>query len=122
MLQIENKLALAQAIGSLPMTILFVILSLSLGYIFYNLYKNSKEKTLETLETILDTNKKILTSNLEIVKKIESNIIEMKTDRKIFENHLKDHTNKITQEVEKTSTTIQKVLSYKFTGKGIKSE
>lgn len=122
MINIESKLALAQLIGSLPITFLIIVLSISIGYIFYNLYKNGREKTIDTLETILDTNKKILSSNIEIVEKIKSNIIEMQTDRKIFENHLKEHTNKITKEVEKTSNIIQKALSYKFTGKGIKSE
>lgn len=122
MIQIENKLALAQAIGSLPMTFLIVLLSVSIGYIFYNLYKNGRRETIDTLQTILETNRKILSSNIEIVEKIKSNIFEMQTDRKIFENHLKEHTQKVIQEVEKTNTTIQKVVSYKFTGKGIKSE
>lgn len=122
MIQIENKLALAQAIGSLPMTFLIVLLSVSIGYIFYNLYKNGRRETIDTLQTILETNRKILSSNIEIVEKIKSNIFEMQTDRKIFENNLKEHTQKVIQEVEKTNTTIQKVVSYKFTGKGIKSE
>lgn len=122
MIQIENKLALAQAIGSLPMTFLIVLLSISIGYIFYNLYKNGRRETIDTLQTILETNRKILSSNIEIVEKIKSNIFEMQTDRKIFESHLKEHTQKVIQEVEKANTTIQKVVSYKFTGKGIKSE
>lgn len=122
MIQIENKLALAQAIGSLPMTFLIVLLSISIGYIFYNLYKNGRRETIDTLQTILETNRKILSSNIDIVEKIKSNIFEMQTDRKIFESHLKEHTQKVIQEVEKANTTIQKVVSYKFTGKGIKSE
>lgn len=122
MLQIESKLALSQLIGSLPMTFLIVLLLVSLGYIFYNLYKNSREKTNNMLETILETNKKILLSNLEISKQLETNNKETKLDREMLKETLKEHTNKVIEKTDKISNVLSKTMSYKFTGKGITNE
>ena len=119
MIQIESKLALSQLIGSLPMTFLMTLLLICIGYIFHNLYKNSKEKTHTMLETILETNKKILLSNLEISKQLETNAKEIKLDIEMLKDTLKEHTSKVIEKTDKISNVLSKTMSYKFTGKGI---